>query len=396
MPSMEPVAGIRLGTACAGLKSQQCDDLVVMELLPGAVCSAVFTRNAFCAAPVKVARENLAKSPRWLLVNSGNANAGTGGPGLDDARETCRILAARVNANEFEVMPFSTGVIGERLPVDKIEQAIPSALDALSVRGWENAAKAIMTTDTRPKGASKSIQLDDESVVISGIAKGSGMIHPNMATMLSFIATDARLDKALLDRCLVDVVDQSFNCISVDGDTSTNDACVLIATGTGGASIQDGTSDYAVFMSALQGICNSLAESIVRDGEGATKLIRVSVEDAESDLEARRVAKTIAGSSLVKTAFFASDPNWGRILAAIGRANVNQFDIGRVAIWLDNVQIVSDGGLAPGYSESAAQVVMSRDDIQVRVSLGRGRASQRVLSCDLSYDYIRINSEYRT
>ncbi len=396
LPSMEPVAGVRLGTACAGIKSQQHDDLVIMELAPGAVCSAVFTRNAFCAAPVTVARENLAKSPRWLLINSGNANAGTGAPGLDDARETCRMLAARVDAKDFEIMPFSTGVIGERLPVDKIEQAIPKALDALSERGWENAAKAIMTTDTRPKGASKTIQLDGGFAVISGIAKGAGMIHPNMATMLSFIATDARLDKNLLDRCLADAVDQSFNCISVDGDTSTNDACVLIATGTGGDPIQAGSSDYAIFTSALQEICDSLAESIVRDGEGATKLIRVSVEDAESDLEARRVAKTIAGSSLVKTAFFAGDPNWGRILAAIGRADGDQFDLGRVASWLDDVQIVSDGGLAPGYNESAAQVVMSRDDIKVRVSLGRGTASQRVLSCDLSYDYVRINSEYRT
>ena len=395
-PSMEPVAGVRLGTACAGIKNQQHDDLVIMELPPGAVCSAVFTRNAFCAAPVTVARENLAKSPRWLLANSGNANAGTGAPGLDDARETCRMLAARVDAKDFEIMPFSTGVIGERLPIDKIEQAIPKALDALSERGWENAAKAIMTTDTRPKGATKTIQLDGGFAVISGIAKGAGMIHPNMATMLSFIATEARLDKNLLDRCLADAVDQSFNCISVDGDTSTNDACVLIATGTGGDAIQAGSSDYAVFTSALQEICDSLAESIVRDGEGATKLIRVSVENAESDLEARRVAKTIAGSSLVKTAFFAGDPNWGRILAAIGRADVDRFDIDRVAIWLDEVQIVTDGGLAPGYSESAGQVVMSRDDIQVRVSLGRGRSSQRVLSCDLSYDYVRINSEYRT
>ena len=311
LPSIEPVAGVRLGTACAGIKSQQHDDLVIMELAPGAVCSAVFTRNAFCAAPVTVARENLAKSPRWLLINSGNANAGTGAPGLDDARETCSMLAARVDAKDFEIMPFSTGVIGERLRVDKIEQAIPKALEALSERGWENAAKAIMTTDTRPKGATKSIQMDGGSAVISGIAKGAGMIHPNMATMLSFIATDARLDKTLLDRCLADAVDQSFNCISVDGDTSTNDACVLIATGTGGASIQEGSSDYAVFTSALQEICDALAESIVRDGEGATKLIRVSVEDAESDQEARRVAKTIAGSSLVKTAFFAERPKLG-------------------------------------------------------------------------------------
>ena len=395
-PELEPVAGIRLGTACAGFKKQEREDLLLIELSQGAACSAAFTRNAFCSAPVTLARQNIENRPRWLLVNSGNANAGTGRQGLVDAWETCRILADLVGCEETQVLPFSTGVIGERLPTEKFKIAIPHALAKLSENGWYSAAKSIMTTDTRPKGAGKRIKLRGRSTVISGIAKGAGMIHPNMATMLSFIATDAHIDQPALDKCLAAAVERSFNRISVDGDTSTNDACVLIATGSGGTPMLENDAEFSVFADALQDVCDRLAEAIVRDGEGATKLIRVVVEEAGSEQEALDVAKTVAGSSLVKTAFFANDPNWGRILAAVGRAGLEQFNIDRVAIWLDDVQIVRDGGVAPEYTESAGQAVMSREEIQIRIILARGRLSCRVLSCDLSYDYVRINSDYRT
>lgn len=395
-PEMEIVSGVRLGTACAGIKQQKRDDLLLVELPPGAACSAVFTQNAFCAAPVTIARQNIGSQPRWLLVNSGNANAGTGQQGMDDASATCRILARLSGCSESQVVPFSTGVIGERLPVDKIENAIPTALANLSDHGWKAAAMAIMTTDTRAKGVSKRFELGGRSVVISGIAKGAGMIHPNMATMLSFIATDARIDRQVLDRCLTKAVDRSFNCISVDGDTSTNDACVLIAAGGDEKPTVENESDIGIFEAALQQVCDALSEAIVRDGEGATKLIRIVVEEAGSDQEARATAYTIANSPLVKTAFFANDPNWGRILAAVGRAGLDDFQIDRVAIWLDSVQIVSRGSVAPGYNEIDGQSVMSQDEIQVKVRLGRGSYECRVLSCDLSYDYVKINSDYRT
>ncbi len=395
-PELEPIVGIRLGTASAGIKQQEREDLLLVELPQGAACSAVFTRNAFCAAPVTLARQNIKNRPRWLLVNSGNANAGTGHQGMADALETCRTLANLAGCAETQVLPFSTGVIGERLPTDNFKNAIPLALAALSENGWHRAAKSIMTTDTQPKGACKRFHLGGRPTVISGIAKGAGMIHPNMATMLSFIATDAHIDQPALDKCLALAVERSFNRISVDGDTSTNDACVLIATGSGSTPIVEKDTEFFAFTAALQEVCDTLAESIVRDGEGATKLIHVVVEDADSEQEALDVAKTVAGSSLVKTAFYASDPNWGRILAAVGRAGLEHFDIGRVAIWLDDVQIVCNGGVAPEYTESAGQTVMSREEIKVRIVLARGRCSCRVLSCDLSYDYVRINSDYRT
>ena len=395
-PEMEVVAGVQLGTACAGIKQQERDDLLLVELPHDAVCSAVFTQNAFCAAPITIARQNIDNQPRWLLVNSGNANAGTGIQGMDDASDTCRILAQLTDCSESQVMPFSTGVIGERLPVDKFKNAIPIALANLSEQGWQAAGQAIMTTDTRAKGASKRFELGGRPVVINGIAKGAGMIHPNMATMLSFIATDARVDQQVLDRCLTKAVDQSFNCISVDGDTSTNDACVLIAAGSEEKPIVENETDISIFETALQEVCDVLSESIIRDGEGATKLIRVVVEEARSDQEARKTAYAIATSSLVKTAFFASDPNWGRILAAVGRAGLEDFDIDQVAIWLDGVQIVSGGCVALSYTEIDGQNVMSQDEIQVKVQLGRGSCSTRILSCDLSYDYVKINSDYRT
>ena len=392
-----PVRGIRLGTAPAGIKRPDRDDLLVIEAQPGSTCAAVFTRNAFCAAPVSVAREHLAFAPRWLLVNSGNANAGTGQQGLADAKATCQALAGQVHEAPETVLPFSTGVSGEFLPVDKIRAALPKALAALDASGWASAARAIMTTDTQPKIASRTAQSGDGVITVTGIAKGAGMIHPDMATMLAFLATDARVGRADLQALLASAVEASFNGITVDGDTSTNDACVLLASGA--ASEQPLANDslaFRAFEQAVFAVCAELAEAIVRDGEGATKLIRIQVEGAATVAEAHRVAKTIAHSPLVKTAFFASDPNWGRILAAIGRAGCADLDISRISIWLDTVLIVEQGGRAAGYTEAAGAAVMTQEEILVRVNLRRGGAKATVLTCDFSYDYVRINAEYRT
>jgi len=396
-PEMHRVKGIRLGTTLAGIKQNQRDDLLLIEMVEAGRCAAVFTRNAFCAAPVHVAKKHLADSPRWLLVNSGNANAGTGQQGMDDALTCCQQVAKQVGGLATQVLPFSTGVIGENLPLEKMLKAVPETVADLSEQHWHKAAQAIMTTDTVAKGASEVIDIDGQSLTITGIAKGSGMIHPNMATMLSFIATDACIAQPLLQRCLQQAVDQSFNRITVDGDTSTNDACVLLATGCSSvAEIREDSTAFIRFCEALNRITAQLAEAIIRDGEGATKLIRIVVEQALTDEEALQLARTIALSPLVKTAFFASDPNWGRILAAVGRAGVQNLDIDRVKIYLGDICIVEAGGRAPSYTEQAGQAVMDKEEITVRVVLGRGQACQRLLTCDLSYDYVRINAEYRT
>lgn len=396
-PELPEVQGVRLGAACAGIKRLDRDDLVVIELAAGSRVAGVFTRNAFCAAPVSIAKAHLTGSPRWLLINSGNANAGTGSEGVDAALVTCSALAELAASDTREILPFSTGVIGEALPADRIARALPAALQALSPVGWARAARAIMTTDTFPKGASRSIRMAGRTISIVGIAKGAGMIHPDMATMLAFLATDAAVERSCLQACLEQAVEKSFNRITVDGDTSTNDACMLMATGSSaGPDITLDSAEFAAFAGAVEEVCGDLAEAIVRDGEGATKLIRIGVEGAASENEALRVAKTIAHSPLVKTAFFASDPNWGRILAAVGRAGVDSLNISNVCIWLDDVCIVRDGGRAPDYSEEAGQAVMGGNDISVRVCLGRGNVSARVLTCDFSYDYVRINAEYRT
>lgn len=389
------VPGIRLAVAEAGIRKKERTDLLLIEACEGARCAAVFTRNAFCAAPVQVAKAHMRHGPRWLLVNSGNANAGTGARGLADALATCRQVAEAVGSIPEQVLPFSTGVIGEYLPVDRIECALPALVGSLDEGGWEAAAKAIMTTDTRAKWASRTLEIGGASLVVTGIAKGSGMIHPDMATMLAFIATDADLDSALLQDILQRATDQSFNAITVDGDTSTNDACVLLATGRSSLSLTEEDA-LASFEEAVMAVCLELAEAIVRDGEGATKFIRITVEEALTKEEAHRVAKTIAHSPLVKTAFFASDPNWGRILAAIGRSGCQDLVIDSVRIWLDSVQIVEAGGRCPGYVEEAGARVMAQPEILVRVALGRGSAAATVLSCDLSYDYVKINAEYRT
>jgi glutamate N-acetyltransferase/amino-acid N-acetyltransferase len=396
-PTMHDVAGITLGTACAGIKQTVKDDILVIQMPEQATCAGVFTQNAFCAAPVHVAKANLAHQPRWLLINSGNANAGTGEQGMQDALLSCAELAKVAGGLDNQVLPFSTGVIGQPLPVAKITAVLPAAIKDLASNHWSKAAYAIMTTDTFPKGVSEVITVGGESITINGISKGAGMIQPNMATMLGFMATDAKINQTLLQECLALAVEQSFNCITVDGDTSTNDACILMASGCSAApEIIAGTENYTIFAHAVLSVCKQLAEAIIRDGEGATKLIRIRVEEALHNEEALRVGKTIAHSPLVKTAFFASDPNWGRILAAVGRSGVENMVLESVQIYLDDVCIVRNGGRADDYTEEAGQQVMDREEITVTVKLGRGVATQEVLTCDLSYDYVKINAEYRT
>jgi len=398
LPELHPVPGLRLGTTCAGIKQPDRPDLVVMELCEHSSVAAVFTRNAFCAAPVTVARQHLAQTtPRYLLVNTGNANAGTGRQGMADALACCDAVAAAAPCAREQVLPFSTGVIGEPLPMEPLCAGIPAAIAALSEQGWAQAASGILTTDTVPKGASRQLEIDGRTVTVTGIAKGSGMIRPDMATMLAYVATDAGLPAALLQQCLERAVDGSFNRISVDGDTSTNDACVLMATGRAGVSIADPDSDaFLALCDAVSAVCEQLALAIVRDGEGATKLITVAVSEGRDEAECLQVAYTIAHSPLVKTAFFASDPNWGRILAAVGRAGVAELDLDAVRLYLDDVCLVRNGGRDPDYREQAGQAVMDRDEITVHVLLARGEARARVWTCDLSYDYVRINAEYRT
>ncbi|TPQ25290.1 bifunctional glutamate N-acetyltransferase/amino-acid acetyltransferase ArgJ [Methylomonas koyamae] len=396
-PEMYAVKGIKLGSSNAGIKQTVRDDILVIAMAEGGSCAAVFTQNAFCAAPVQVAKAHLPMNPRWLLVNSGNANAGTGKQGLQDAFACCAGLAGEVDALAQQVLPFSTGVIGEPLPVEKLAAALPAAVANLAESHWDRAARAIMTTDTFPKGASLKLDIGGHPVAITGISKGAGMIQPNMATMLGFIATDAKIEQGLLQECLNAAVEQSFNRITVDGDTSTNDACVVLASGCSGApEILPGSEHLAAFSAALASVCKRLAELIIRDGEGATKLMRIIVEQARDSGEALQVAKTIAHSPLVKTAFFASDPNWGRILAAVGRAGVENMELEKIEIYLGTVCIVENGGRAPSYTEQDGQRVMSQQEIDVTVRLGRGSASEQVLTCDFSYDYVKINAEYRT
>ena len=396
-PTMHPVKGVRLGTCNAGIKQTVRDDILLMAVEPGGSCAAVFTQNAFCAAPVTVARQHLSQAPRWLLCNSGNANAGTGPRGMSDALSSCEAAAQVLGGELHQVLPYSTGVIGEPLPLAKLVAALPAAAANLDEQHWDRAAKAIMTTDTFAKGASERFEIAGETVVITGISKGAGMIQPNMATMLGFLATDAKISSELLQACLANAVEKSFNRITVDGDSSTNDACTILASGASAAPIIEANSaEYEVFAAALNKVCKRLAELIVRDGEGATKLMRIVVEQAQDSAEAVQVAKTIAHSPLVKTAFFASDPNWGRILAAVGRAGVVHMDLEAIEIYLGDVCIVRQGGRADSYTEAAGQQVMNQAEITVTVRLGRGVAVEEVLTCDFSYDYVKINAEYRT
>lgn len=398
LPTFCPVAGVRLGIGSAGIKKPGRKDLVVIELAEGSRVAGIFTRNQFCAAPVVVTRSHLASdAPRYLLINTGNANAGTGEQGLRDARACCQALADQAGMPAAAVLPFSTGVIGEPLPVDKIVRGLPQALADVSEAHWAEAAAGIMTTDTRPKGATRQLDLDGHRVTISGISKGAGMIRPNMATMLGFIATDAKINPVLLSSLVAELGEQSFNRITIDGDTSTNDACMLIASGQyGGPEITADSPCLPALKDALRDVFLELAHAIVRDGEGATKFVTIEVSHARSVQEALDVAYTVAHSPLVKTALFASDPNWGRILAAVGRAGVENLDLNALEIWLGDVCLVRNGGRADDYSESRGKTVMSREEITIHIDLKRGDVMERVWTCDFSHDYVTINAEYRT
>lgn len=393
------VPGIRLGVAQAGIKKAGKDDLLLIELSEKTQTAAVFTANAFCAAPVTVAREHLtlnAHQPRYLLINTGNANAGTGEDGLAAARACCAALGALSATPDSAALPFSTGVIGEPLPVALIEQALPAALCALQADQWEAAAGAILTTDTRSKLRTTTVEIDGQTCVITGIAKGAGMICPDLATMLAFVATDAAIAPPLLDDLLRSAVAKSFNRITVDGDTSTNDAVTLSATGESRVVLETGSQQAADFADALEQLMIGLAQDIVRDGEGATKFVEIRVVGGESEAACDQVARTIAHSPLVKTALFAADPNWGRILAAIGRAGLEGLDTEAVSIEINDVLIAERGARAASYTEAQGQEAMAADDLRVRVTLQRGAAETVLWTTDLSYDYVKINAEYRT
>lgn len=399
LPDMLPVEGVRLATVSAGIKTAGRDDLVLIELSEQSRCVGAFTRNAFCAAPVTIARRHLRESkPRYLLINTGNANAGMGELGMQAAQRSCDALAGITGCEVTQILPFSTGVIGETLPVDKIEAVLPEAFTKLDPSGWVDAAWGILTTDTVAKGVSCCVEIDGHWVTITGISKGSGMIRPDMATMLAYIATDAAIDQLLLTQCLKQLINRSFNRITVDGDTSTNDACMLIATGASTLPELSDENDprYQALLSALSDAFEQLAQKIVRDGEGATKLITVDVQGAKNGAEAQAVAYTVAHSPLVKTAFFASDPNWGRILAAVGRAGVDALILDNIEIYLGDVCIVEKGGRAESYTERLGQRVMDEDEITITIKLARGSKQCTVWSCDFSYDYVRINAEYRS
>ena len=399
MPQMHVVKGVKIGSAEAYVRYQNRRDLVIFELAEGSHVAGVFTQNAFCAAPVHVCKAHLqVTNPRYLVINTGNANAGTGKVGLANAEATCIKLAELTNISQNEILPFSTGVIGEQLPIERLTAGLQPALDSLKEDAWLDAATGIMTTDTLPKGASEQFEIDGITYTMTGISKGAGMIRPNMATMLSYVATDAPISRELVQLLLKETVNVSFNRITVDGDTSTNDSCILIATGQAGgieiSSIDD--SRYAVILDVLTRVMTRLAQLIIRDGEGATKFITITVEGGLNTQECCDIAYSIAHSPLVKTAIFASDPNWGRILAAIGYAGVKNLDVEKIQVWLDDVQICKDGGAAADYTEEAGARVMSQTEMTIRVDLGRGQAKDTVYTCDLSYDYVKINADYRS
>ncbi|KPM82072.1 bifunctional glutamate N-acetyltransferase/amino-acid acetyltransferase ArgJ [Cobetia sp. UCD-24C] len=396
---MPAIAGFQIGVAEAGIKKPGRRDLVIMALEAGSRLAGTFTRNAFCAAPVHVAREHLTagvEGPRYLVINTGNANAGTGEQGMTDARATCQALAEIAGCDAKAVLPFSTGVIGEPLPMDRLTAALPTAFANLGEGDWSAAAHGIMTTDTRPKGSWRTLALSNgESVTLAGVSKGSGMICPNMATMLGFVATDADLaiDQAALDAMLRRVVVKSFNSITVDSDTSTNDACMLAVTGQAGRVEGE---DLIAFEAALAEVMLELAQAIIRDGEGATKFVTIEVSEARSQEEARAVGFTVAHSPLVKTALYASDANWGRILAAVGRAPLEELDVTGVAITLNGVTIVEQGGRADSYTEAAGSAAMAEEELVIGIRLGRGQQEARIWTSDLSHDYVSINADYRS
>jgi glutamate N-acetyltransferase/amino-acid N-acetyltransferase len=395
-----PVAGVSLGIAEANIKRENRKDLLVMQLCVGARVAGVFTKNNFCAAPVIVAREHLAQTQgiRALLVNTGNANAGTGEQGLRDARTSCAALAGLLGCKATQILPFSTGVIMEPLPVAKIAAGLPGAVANMRADNWYDAAHAIMTTDIVAKAISKQVTIDGVTITITGIAKGSGMIHPNMATMLGYIATDAAIAQPLLQAMVSEAANRSFNCITVDGDTSTNDALMLIATGKSALPEVKAAGSKAAkaLQAAITEVATWLAQAIVRDGEGATKFITVRVEGGKDEAECKQIGYAIARSPLVKTAFFASDPNLGRILAAVGYAGVDDLDVAALKLYLDDVLVAENGGRAASYREEDGQRIMQQSDITIRVVLNRGAKHATLWTCDFSYDYVKINASYRS
>ena len=398
LPTLHPVPGFELGIASAGIKRVGRKDVVVMRCAEGSRVAGVTTTNAFCAAPVLVTRERLAGDVRYLLTNTGNANAGTGAEGLANARRTCAALAALTGVAESAILPFSTGVIGEPLPVEKIESALQAALDDLQEGNWAQAAEGIMTTDTLPKGASRQFEHEGVTVTVTGISKGAGMIRPNMATMLGYIATDASVSREVLQALVTDAANKSFNRITIDGDTSTNDCCMLIATGQ--AALPEITAPegelYAKLKNAIFDVFMEVAQAIVRDGEGATKFVTVQVNGGANAQECLDVAYAVAHSPLIKTALFASDPNWGRILAAVGYAGVPHLDVSLIDVFLGDVCIASQGGRAATYTEEQGAAVMAQEEISIRIELGRGTFSETIWTTDLSHEYVRINAEYRS
>ncbi|MFN2643909.1 MAG: bifunctional glutamate N-acetyltransferase/amino-acid acetyltransferase ArgJ [Burkholderiales bacterium] len=390
--TLHPVAGVELGVAMAGVRKANRKDLLVMRFGASTRVAGVFTQNRFCAAPVILARKHLKNDVQALVVNTGNANAGTGKQGIERAMHVCEALASHLGCDADQILPFSTGVIMEPLPAERIVAALPRAL--LHKDDWLSAAEAIMTTDTVPKAYSRKVRLSGGQAVVTGIAKGAGMIRPDMATLLAFIATDARVAPRELQTLLERVAERSFNCVTVDGDTSTNDSLILAATGEGPAA--RARRDLLKLEVAVGDVARHLAQAIVRDGEGATKFVTIDVERGRTADECRRVAYAIAHSPLVKTAFFASDPNLGRILAAIGNSGVAGLDTGRVELYIDEVRVALAGGRDPAYREEAAIAAMKKPEFRIRVLLHRGRAAATVWTCDLSFDYVKINAEYRT
>jgi glutamate N-acetyltransferase/amino-acid N-acetyltransferase len=390
--SLYPVPGVELGVAMAGIRKPGRKDLLVMRLAPGARAAGVFTQNRFCAAPVLLAKKHLKNAVRALVVNTGNANAGTGKDGLRRALQVCASLASGLKCKANQILPFSTGVIMEPLPVERIAAGLPGAL--ASKASWLDAAQAIMTTDTVAKACSRKVKLSAGEATVTGIAKGAGMIRPDMATMLGFVATDAKVPQSALNAMVRRVADRSFNCVTVDGDTSTNDSFILISSGSGVGLKNE--NDRKLLEQAVLEVSRFLARAIIRDGEGATKFVTVTVERGRSEAECRKVAYAIAHSPLVKTAFFASDPNLGRILAAIGYAGVAGLDVSKVDLYLDKVLVARRGGRSPAYAEQAATEVMRKPEFTVRVVLNRGKAAATLWTCDLSFDYVKINAEYRT
>jgi glutamate N-acetyltransferase/amino-acid N-acetyltransferase len=399
---LKAVAGIELGHAEAGIRKANRKDLLIMRLTEAATVSGVFTKNRFCAAPVQVCQEHLSqrdatKPIRALVVNTGNANAGTGEAGLANANATCEALAALLKCEPSQILPFSTGVILEPLPVDRLKAGLPQAIANLQSDNWFNAALSIMTTDTQPKAASRQVAINGHTITLTGISKGAGMIKPNMATMLGFMATDAKVAQPVLDHLLKQVADRSFNCITIDGDTSTNDSFILVATGASPLEVNRIDSpEYSALSAAVLDLSQQLAQAIVRDGEGATKFITVTVEDGKDVEECRKIAYSIAHSPLVKTAFFASDPNLGRILAAIGYAGVEDLDVTQLNLYLDDVWVAKNGGRNPDYQETDGQRVMKQSEITVRVKLARGTSAATIWTCDLSHEYVTINADYRS